>query len=476
MQKKSMINNVNLPRKAGECLFKTRRFKILYGGRSSAKSSSVARYLVLRAHTEKLRILCTRELQSSIRDSVHKLISDIISEYGLEADFVIGRDNITSTAGSEFMFTGLKANGSKIKSTEGIDIAYVEEAENITAENWELLIPTIRKDGSEIIVVFNPRDQLDDTYVRFIKPHLQELESTGSYDDDTYSIIRMNYSDNPYLPEESRREMERTKQSDYQKYLHTWEGKPLGSSDYAIISPLWIQAAIDSHKTLGFKARGIKAVGVDLADEGNDNKGIILRHGSVVTHADSWTSGDLTGCIEQAFNLAKNEGATDLVYDQVGIGAAVKVYTNTLQGRDRFTVTGFLGNDIPSEPNELYKGDRPNHDVFRNHRAQAFWLLRDRFEATYNAIENGVYTDPADMISLDSKLPYLDELCSELSRIERKHGNTNGMIQLESKQDMKKRGFKSPGLADALMYSFSTPPLIDEAWGTPINYNNNRNI
>jgi phage terminase large subunit len=109
-------------------------------------------------------------------------------------------------------------------------------------------------------------------------------------------------------------------------------------------------------------------------------------------------------------------------------------------------------------PDEVYSDEVTNYNSFKNKRAQYWWLLRDRFEATYNAVEHGVYTDPEKLISLDSSLKYLGLLKSELVRPQRKRTN-NSIIQLESKADMKKRLMPSPNLADALVMCFanSTP-------------------
>jgi len=462
------------PARLAKPLFEPKRFKVIWGGRSSSKSTSVSRMLVIKAHTSKIRILCTRELQNSLKDSVWKLLSDTIHAFNLSDFFVINKDGIHGANGSEFIFAGLKNDPKKIKSTEAIDFCWLEEAESITEESWDLLIPTIRKDGSEIIVVFNPADELDETYQRFITPFLSQLNANnGIYQDDTYTIIKMNYSDNPFLPEESRLDMERMKKNDYKKYLHVYSGECLSNYADSIIDPLWIRASVDAHTKLGFKAKGIKSLGLDLADTGNDNKAYVIRHGSVVTHCKGWYEGDVVDCMDRAFEAADENRVSDVVYDKVGIGAAVKPYLTSLQGRDKFIVTGFLGNDAVDDPTLLYMNDRSNGDVFKNRRAQAFWLLRDRFEATYRAIEKGDYTDPDEMISLDSNMDDLKQLMSELARIQRKRGN-NSMIQIESKDDMKKRGMKSPGLADSLMYAFSNPP-IKSSWDKPIQYSSNFN-
>lgn len=194
-------------------LFRPHRYKVYYGGRGSAKSWSVARALLLKSYTQKLRILCVREIQHSIAESVHKLLSDQIDAMELDG-FEVTKNSITHINGSEFLFKGIKFNTREIKSTEGVDICWVEEAEAVSAESWDILIPTIRKKNSEIWVTFNPLDEDDPTYQRFIKN-----ASNNAF------VRKVNYNENPYLSEELREEMEMCKARDYEAYLHIWEGE-----------------------------------------------------------------------------------------------------------------------------------------------------------------------------------------------------------------------------------------------------------
>jgi phage terminase large subunit len=200
--------------KAQQVIGPKARYKVLYGGRGGSKSFAFADALISKALFEKLRILCTREMQNSIRDSVHKLLCDRISTLGFDDYFIIQRDSIQSRIGSEFIFKGLSHNISEIKSTEGIDICWVEEAERVSENSWQVLIPTIRKENSEIWVSFNPESDKSATYVRFIK----------NMPPDCLRAFLI-YKDNKFFPEVLRREMEYDKRVDYEKYLHVWEGQ-----------------------------------------------------------------------------------------------------------------------------------------------------------------------------------------------------------------------------------------------------------
>ena len=150
-------------------LFKPHRYKVLYGGRGGAKSESIVRALLLIGAQKKTRILCARELQGSIQDSVHKLLADIIySHPTLDAFYEVQKAAIIGKNGTEFLFKGLKHNITEVKSMAGVDICFVEEAEKVSDQSWEVLIPTIRKDGSEIWISFNPKNLTDPTYQRFV--------------------------------------------------------------------------------------------------------------------------------------------------------------------------------------------------------------------------------------------------------------------------------------------------------------------
>lgn len=216
--------DVDIPEPFGE-LFKPHRYKVYYGGRGSSKSWSLARAIAYRGCMEPLRVLCAREIQRSISDSVHKLLKEQIEEIGMGRYYDITRDVIRGTNGTEIIFKGLRSNAQEIKSTEGVDVAWVEEAQAVSAESWDVLIPTIRKPNSEIWLTFNPLDESDPTYQRFV------LNAPGD------ALVRkVNYDENPYFPDVLRREMEWLRARDYESYLHIWEGEVRKHSNAVIFA------------------------------------------------------------------------------------------------------------------------------------------------------------------------------------------------------------------------------------------------
>ncbi len=205
-------------------LWRPHRYKVFYGGRGSGKSWAIAEALIVMSDMCKLRILCCREIQKSIKDSSYQLLKDTADRLGIANRFVFLETEIRhKKTGSKFIFTGLLRNEQTIKSKEGMDICWVEEAQTVSESSWETLIPTIRKDGSEIWLSFNPLNADDPTTVRFV-----ENPPPEAY------VRKVNYDENPYFTEEMRSEMEYDKRTDYEKYLHIWEGYPRTFSDAQI--------------------------------------------------------------------------------------------------------------------------------------------------------------------------------------------------------------------------------------------------
>lgn len=193
------------------------RYKVAYGGRGSSKSWAFARKLLVRLLEEPTRALCCRELLNSIRESVHQLLVEQAEEIGVQQYFDIGEKHFrTVDRSSEVIYRGLRGNSQEIKSMEGIKICWVEEAQSVSEDSWKYLIPTIREEGSEIWITMNRSLITDPTDIRFVQnpPH--------------NAIVRkVNWQDNPWFPEVLKEEMEHCKATDYDAYLHIWEGEPV---------------------------------------------------------------------------------------------------------------------------------------------------------------------------------------------------------------------------------------------------------
>ena len=223
-----------------QCLFQPEksRYRILHGGRGGAKSWGVARALLIKGAQRSLRILCAREFQTSIKDSVHKLLCDQIIDLGLEGFYEITQASIRGKNGTEFAFVGLKNNVANVKSYEGVDICWVEEAQTTSRLSWNILIPTIRKEGSEIWVTFNPELETDETYQRFV---LHPPENSV--------VQKINWSDNPWFPETLMLEKDALKMRDIEAYNTVWEGICRQTVDGAIFAREMQMAELDGRIT-----------------------------------------------------------------------------------------------------------------------------------------------------------------------------------------------------------------------------------
>lgn len=390
-------------------------------------------------------------MQNSISDSVIRLLDDTINREGYQAEFEVQRASIRHLiTGSEFMFYGIKNNPTKIKSLEGIDICWMEEAEAVSKESWDILIPTIRKPGSEIWVSYNPKNILDDTHQRFVIAPPDDV-----------CLLTVNYSENPWFPDVLRLEMEECKRKDYDLYLHIWEGEPVADSDMAIIKPSWIAAAVDAHQLLGFDIAGEKRVGFDVADEGEDSNAITLRHGSVAIDVMEWDRGDVIESSNRVNLYAEQQQADEIIYDSIGVGAGVKAQLGRIA---KVNIQGFNAGGAVLYPESEYISGKKNKDMFSNIKAQAWWHVRDRFYKTWRCVEARkadpdctLEYKPDELISLSSDIKKLEYLKAELSRPWVDYDG-NGKVKVESKKDMKKRGIPSPNMADSLIMAFA--PLI----------------
>jgi phage terminase large subunit len=221
-----------------EGLFKPSRYKVLQGGRGGAKSWGIARALLIKGAKEPMRILCAREFMTSMKDSVHKLLCDQIQALGLIGFYEITQASIRGANGTEFAFVGLKNNVANVKSYEGVDVCWVEEAQTVSRLSWNVLIPTIRKEKSEIWVSFNPELETDETYQRFVAQPPADCIS-----------IKINWSDNPWFPEVLRLEKDALKNRDLEAYNQVWEGLCRKSVDGAIFGKELQQAELDGRLT-----------------------------------------------------------------------------------------------------------------------------------------------------------------------------------------------------------------------------------
>jgi len=425
------------------------RNRVLYGGRASSKSWDAAGFATYLADNARLRVLCVRQFQNRISESVYALLKIQIERFGLMSRFDIQRDKIYSrVTGSEFMFYGLWRSIDEIKSLESIDILWIEEAHSLTEEQWKVLEPTIRKAGSQVWVIFNPKLATDFAYKRFVvSPPPNTI------------VRKINYDENPFLSETMLGIIEAARKEDPDEFAHIYGGEPMQDDDSVIIKRSWIMAAVDAHKALGLSAVGKKRMGFDIADSGADKCATVYAHGSIVMDADMWKAGEdelLQSCT-RVYHAARTVDAA-ITYDSIGVGASAGAKfgeINEAQAVGRpVQYAKFNAGGAVCRPEAIYAHSTKNKDMFSGVKAQAWWMLADRFRNTFSAVTKGEKYAEDQLISLSSDLPHLEMLIDELST-PRKRFDANGRVKVESKEELAKRGVASPNLADAIVMAFA---------------------
>jgi len=379
---------------------------VFYGGRGSGKSRHVALALILRGRQKRLRILCTRELQNTIADSVHKELSEIIESNGF-TDYEVTEKTIRNkVTGTEFIFRGLRHNAAEIKSLTGIDIAWVEEAQSISEDSLKLLVPTIRKPGSQLIYTFNRMNELDPVYVRYV---MNERERT--YVRQVNFDVLDRYG---LFPEELREEMEADKAASLDLYAHVWLGEPVSQSDTAILSRSAVLAAMEREVS----AEGAVEVGVDVARMGDDRTVFKMRKGHREMATKTYTKLRTTEVCDKLERFIDYNKDVLLKIDDTGVGGGVT---------DEMMVRGYKVEAIN------FGAKAYDEDKYPNLISEAWFYL-----ATI-----------IDRISLEMDTDLLMELTTRQWKMDSK-----GRRVVESKADYKKRGFRSPDIADALIMCF----------------------
>lgn len=418
------------------------RVRVLYGGRSSSKSWDAAGFVVFLAQRCKIKVLCARQFQNKIEESVYTLIVQTIERFGLREQFRILENKIIhKVTGSEFIFYGLWRHITEIKSLEGVDICWLEEAHALTPAQWEILEPTIRKEGSQIWLIFNPRYSTDFVWRRFvINPPFGAL------------VRSINYHENPFISDTMLRVIAAAKAEDEEDYNHVYCGVPRDNDDKSIIKRAQVMSSIDAHIRLGLEPVGARTVGFDVGDGGDPNA-LVYAYGSLISWADEWKGKDdeLATVSTVRARRACLERDASLIYDSVGMGAFVGSAINALNKSDfRSGVvshTGFNAGGKVERPDQIYQRSHPrktNKEMFANVKAQRWWTLSDRFRQTHLAIKeleagtwNPENADMAKMVFLDSKMPYLNKLVDELCS-PRESFADDGRVMVESKSDMAK--------------------------------------
>lgn len=438
-----------------------KRFKIMIGGRGSAKSETIAALFAGMVYQAGCRAVCCREFQTSIKQSVHNLVKRKIEELDFDG-FSLTEQRITHANGGDILYQGLARDPNAIKSIDEAELCWVEEAQTLSSESLKQLTPSIRGHEGEIWMSANLGSSKDPFSQRFIKPFEKELRKNRYYEDDLHMIVWINYDQNPWFPPELEAERAHDKETlSTAAYDHKWLGEFNDEVENALIAASHFDACVDAHLRLGWGPRGIEVVSHDPSDMGSDDKGLAYRHGCVILDVQSSAVGDINEGADWAIDYALKERPDRFVWDGDGMGAGLKrQFRQAFEGK-RIQAHAFHGGGEPYRPDSIYDpGDeggqrKTNKQTFKNLRAQCYWDLRDRCRRTWEAV-NGKYIDPDELISFSSDIEGIDLLRAELCGVPQKH-NGSGVLQVMTKPEMRKLGIASPNMADSVMMAFGLP-------------------
>ena len=391
-----------------EAIWEKVRYKFCRGGRGGGKSDSAIKAVLYICNEKKTRVLCCREIQDSIEDSIYTLICDYIRKLQYN-DFKILDKSIVHKNGSNIIFKGLlyEARKQKIKSYSNIDICLVEEAQAVSKGSIDVLYPTIRKPGSEIWFLYNRLEENDPVHV-----------FEQSIPDEEKIVIDINYYDNPFLPEELKKDAARSKKQyeneENDDYPHMWLGHPRNMSDLCIIGLKAVQDAMVRE----VEDEGQIFVGADIARFGDDRIVFVKRKGLKMIDKKVYKHKSVT----QTANLLKEfvnfDKSITIRVDDTGVGGGV---TDILKD-DFYNVDPINFQEKANDPDKYYN------------KISELW-----FEFKKNL----------HLFQLISSMDLIDELTTRKYLFDNK-----GRRQVESKKEYKKRFSKSPDEADATLLCF----------------------
>ena len=381
-------------------------YKISYGGRGSGKSWSFASLLSQKLTAEKHNLLCCREIQKSLEDSSYKLLVETIERLNLKG-WVIKKDTLENENGSRVIFRGLKdlRAGNAIKSLEGYDLAWLEEAQAISLESLQLLLPTIRMNGSEIWACYNPNTEED--AIEMLK------QREGAI------CVKCNWSDNPWFTERLAKEREADYKFNPELARHIWEGEYLSQADNAVMSRIAVHEAMERE----VDSEGDYQIAVDVARYGSDSSIISMRKGLKMIDLKEYKNISLVELCGHIEVMAGNNHDMTIKVDETGVGGGV---VDILQGRGYRNVIGINFGSKPQDTDKF--ADLPSE----------MWC-----------------TFPISDVSLLNDSGLFHELTDRRFSYDHK-----ARRQVESKDSYKARnGGKSPDKADSVLMLYYDPKI-----------------
>lgn len=470
-------------------ILKHKKYKCFYGGRAGTKSIFTWDVLSGDVNSNGSKVFCMRERMKSLKESIYSGISERIKDLNLAGFSPIPSQwEIRHKSGGKFSFGGMQ-NIIDMKGSFNYKFFLVEEAARTTQSALDTLGPTLRNvDGAELWFVWNPESANDPMSNEFILPFQKDLDSKGFYEDEYHLIIKVGYENNPWFIHDKslRTELEKDKNKVSEgrmskaRFNHIWNGGFSDDIENSIIEPDWFDACIDAHLKLGFKAQGATVATHDPSDVGEDAKGYALRTGVVFSEVCELDAENANRAMDVAAGKAIQSNADSFLWDCDGMGALLRDQVAKSFAGKKIQSVMYKGSESVHNPEAVFKGSenygfkesKTNEDVFWNKRAQNSIALAERIRNTWDAVTNGAYYNPDDLISFSSEIKDIQKLRSECCKMPLKP-NQHGKIALYSKDEMRKGltiisrsgesikiKIPSPNLFDCVVMSFDNNATI----------------
>ena len=389
-------------------LYRPHRYKVLFGGRGSAKTWSMAAALAVQGHQKPLRIACVRQFQNSIEESNKQTFETMIDRMGLSVPdgYTIQKQAILHANGTRIFFRGISTTTeAAIKGWENVDRVWIEQAEMMSASAWEILKNTIRKPGSEIWLSFNPKNRYDPAYRDFV----------GRTREDAF-IRKVNYQDNPWFPAELEGERRFDEQDNPERYPHIWLGEPDDVSAARKVLPYAMLAKCRDAWDRRPKEDGVPHAGLDVADTGADKNALAIRRMCSLLSVDRWSAPTLGHTTRRADRAVQEAGAVRLYYDAGGVGAGVRSHLADMGVRPYQPVPVHFGGEVAG-PDVLYVRGATNKQYFKNRAAQMGMGVKFRANLTVRLVD-GDDVDPSRCLFINPAIPQLEDIMAQLAQPE----------------------------------------------------------
>ena len=428
-----------------------RRYKSARGGRASGKTWTFARLIAARAANEPIRVACGREFQSSIKVSAKPALEIAIRQLGLSDRFVVQEQTIRGRNGSFFFFRGLERNRDEIRGWEDVDLVWVEEAQRLSEESARVLIPTIRKPGSELWFSWNPKYRSDWAWRRFVL--------SGRPDD--LSVV-VNYNDNGYrrrrdgewvswLPPEADDERRYDRRFNPDLYAHIWEGHPDDTgAERKLLPYAMLSDCVEAYGKYAEQATGMTEVGLDVADTGVDMNAVVVRRGPCVEYVDEWRAKIISETSWRAHGVAAEHGATRLYYDAGGPGAGVRSDFAKMADRPYVVRPELFGGRVKGKA-VRFSYRVANEEFFARRNAQMGWALRLRAQATGRLLA-GEDVDIDRCLFISPKIRQLEKFLAQMTQPAWRENPVTGKTELMKRDEEKE---PSPDMYDACALAFA---------------------